>query len=525
MLSVAIVLATAAAALGLARWRGISAIPLLIAGGLVLNVTNALASDGGLRDLLLLGVTFLVFVVGAELDPRRVGDQRRAAVIIGLGQFVLLGAIGLGGMRLLGVDWLTAAYVALAITASSTLLGVTLLRQRQQFFEPVGRLVVGVLLVQDLLVILLLPALMRATDGAGPVLLALLGTLGLMGLAGVCAKWVAPWLILRLRLEQESLLLTILAMLFLFVGAAYWLKIPMVTGAFLAGLSLSRFPIRGLVRGQLTSLADFFLAVFFVALGALVTFPGPQELLAEGLVLLAILALAPPVVMLLARYAGSSTRSAIETGHMLAQCGEFGIVVALLGVQAGHIAPKTLSIIVMVSVVTMGLTPLLTSDWVTWRIMHILARLRRPPVSRHRDHVLFLGCGAHMAQLIRRLRAAGHEVLAVDDDALAVQRAKEAGAIAIRGDGADLRILRAAQARHARVIISTMRRIEDNQRLLQFASGPRVLVRVFSPTEAEIIRDLGGEPIVESEAVAERFFAWIDQTHQPTGAAAHTPPV
>lgn len=516
MLSVAIILGIAAAGLAVARWRGISAIPVLIVGGLVLNATGALAAGGELRDLLLLGVTFLVFVVGAELDPRRVGDQRRPALIIGLGQFLLLGAIGLGAVRLLGMDWLTAAYLALAITASSTLLGVTLLRQREQVFEPVGRLVVGVLLVQDLLVILLLPALMRASDGGGSVLLALLGTVGLMGLAVVCARWIAPWLILRLKLEQESLLLTVLALLFLFVGAAHWLKLPMVTGAFLAGVSLSRFPIRGLVRGQLTSLADFFLAVFFVALGALVTLPGPRELLAVGLVLLAVVALAPPVVMILARYTGASTRSAVETGHLLAQCGEFGIVVVLLGVQAGHISPKILSIVVMVCVVTMGLTPLLTHDVVTWRIMHGLAKLKRPTVSRHRDHVLFLGCGAHVPPLIRRLHAAGHEVVAVDEDALAVQHAEAGGAVAIRGDGADLRVLRAAQARHARVIVSTMRRIEDNQRLLQFVrgpQGPRVLVRVFSRLEAETIRSAGGEAIVEADALAETFFAWLDQTN------------
>ena len=511
MTSVAIILAAATVALGLARWLRMPAVPLLIAGGLTLNVIGAFPADNTVRDVLLLGLMFLVFVVGAELDPRRVSGQARAALSVGLTQFVLLGGVGLGVMRLAGFDWLTSLYVALAVTGSSTLLVVTLLRQREQFFEPFGRLVVGVLLVQDLLIILLLPTLAYATEGPRAVAMGVMGTLGLVVLAGVVSRWIAPWLVLTLKLEQENLLLTVLAILFLFVGIAHWFALPLVTGAFLAGLALSRFPLRGLVRGQVTSLADFFLAMFFVALGASVTFPGPRQLLVDGLLVAAIVVVAPPLAMLIARYIGMTTRTSIEAGHLLANCGEFGIVVALIGVQQGHVGENILAVIVLVSVATMALTPFLARDTVTWTLMHWLARLRRHPVGRYRNHVLVLGCSERMTDVVRRIVENGHTVVVVDDDALAVERARRAGAFALRGDGADLRMLRLSQAQHASLVISTMRRLQDSLRVLQHVSRPKVLVRVFSDAEAKRITPTGASVIVEADAGAAQFLAWFNQ--------------
>lgn len=519
MTTLTTILAAAALALGLARWRRLPAVPLLIVTGILLDGFGLLPAREVLGDILLLGLAFVVFFVGAELDPRRVGNHRRAALGVGLAQFLLLGIVGLVVTRLAGFDWITALYVALAITASSTLVVVTLLRQRQQFFEPFGRLVVGVLLVQDLLVVLLLPALARATDGVGAITQGVLGTLALVALAGACVRWISPWLLVRMKQDEESTLLIVLAILFMFVGLAHWLALPEVTGAFLAGVALSGFPVRGLVRGQVTSLADFFIALFFVALGGLVSFPGARQVLVESILLAGILLFAPPLVMLIGRRAGLTVRASIEGAHLLAQCGEFGVVVALVGVQQGHIGPNVLAIIVLVAVVTMMLTPLMASDAVTWPMQRLLMRWtsRRgeppAPAERRHGHIVLLGCGSHMRTVLQKLLARGHEVVVVDEDPDAVAYARRQGAVAIRGEGADYRMLRIARAREARVVVSTMRRMEDNIRLLRFAGGsePHVLVRVFSSDDGARLEVLGGIPIVESDAGAEAFLQWFDQ--------------
>ena len=524
MTIVAIILAAAAVALGLARWQRIPAIPLLIVTGVALNVTGALPAERTIRDVLLLGLTFLVFVVGAELDPSRVRGQVRAAIGVGMAQFLVLGAVGAGAMLLVGYEWLPALYVGLAVTASSTLLVVTLLRQREQFFEPLGHLLVGVLLVQDMLVILLLPALTYATEGAAAIGTGVVGTIGLVILAGIFGRWLMPLLLLRLKLEQENLLLAVLATLFLFVGVAHWLGLPLVTGAFLAGVSMSRFPIRGLVGGQVTSLSDFFLAVFFVALGASATLPGARQLAVEGVLLVGVLLMAPPLVIAMARYAGLTTRASIEAGHLLAQCGEFGLVVAILGVQHGHLGENVLAVIVLIAIITMSLTPFLTDDRVTWALMHRLARLRRFPAEKHQNHVLIIGCGTHVLSIVQRLVQSGQAVVVIDDDDVAVRGAEQAGAVALRGDGADYRRLRLGRAREARAIISTMRRIEDNARLLRFVNGDHVFIRVFSPADGARVKESGGVPLVEAEAALEHFLAWFDYAaaSQPNGGRTAT---
>ena len=518
MTTLMLILAAAAAGFGVATWRRISPPPMLLLAGVALNVSGLLDPGPMLQHAMMLGLTFLVFVVGSELDVTRVAEHVRAAVRVAVAQFIVLAAIGFGVARLLGFDWLASLYVGLAVTASSTLLIVWLLKQRQQLFEPFGRLVVGVLLVQDALVILLLPVLTHVTDGAAAIALQMLATLLLIGLTWICIRWIAPLMLLRMGLDEESMLVAVLALLFAFMGLASLMDVPAVVGAFLAGVAMSGFPVGGVVRGQLTSLADFFLAVFFVTLGAFVTIPNLRQLLLEGILLTSVLLLTPPLVMLIVRRAGLTTRSAVEGAHLLAQCGEFSLVIMLLGVDRGHVSESVLAAMMMLVVVSMTITPFLSTDAMTWRLMRWIPGPRPAAADQApREHVLFLGCGTNTRRMITRVLQVGQPVMVVDDDPGVVAELHHQGVPAIRGDGADYHILEAAGARQAKVIVSTMRRRHDYERLLAFAGGRNVLIRVFGPQEGEQIKRLGGTPIIESETAAEEFLGRLDQeTQTPT---------
>jgi Kef-type K+ transport system membrane component KefB len=512
MITLMLILAAAVAGFGLATWRRIAPPPLLLLAGIALNAFGLLDSGPMLQHVLMLGLTFLVFVVGSELDITRVGEHLGTAVRVALAQFSLLSVIGFGVARLLGFDSLTSLYIALSVTASSTLLIVWLLKRRQQLFEPFGRLVVGVLLIQDFLVVLLLPVLTHLNEGPLSIALQVVATLGLLLITGACMRWLAPLLLLRLGLDEESMLLVVLAMLFSFMGLAYLMDVPPVVGAFLAGVAMSGFPVGGVVRGQLTSLADFFLAVFFVTLGAFVTVPDLRQLLLEGILLAGVLMVTPPLVMLIVRRAGLTMRSAVEAAHLLAQCGEFSLVIMLLGRDRGHVSDSVLAAMMMLVVVTTTVTPFLSTDVMTWRLMRWVPGPRRQPVGpTPRDHVLFLGCGTNTRKILQRMMQAGHPVIAVDDDPGVVNQLQQQGISAIRGDGADYDLLEAVGAREAKAIVSTMRRRHDYERLLHYVSGPRVLIRVFDSQEGDRISALGGTPIVESETAAETFLAEIDQ--------------
>lgn len=511
------ILIAAAIGMGLAKWWRIPSIPMLVVGGLILKVSGLVDDEGILRDALMLGLAFLVFFAGTELTPERLGKHLKASVLIGLTQFFGVAGIGYMISILLGFDWKTATYIALAMSASSTLLVVTLLRQRQQFFEPFGRVVLGVLLVQDFLIIIAIGAIGGVEEGVVGVAHGLFATILLMGLAWICVKWVTPWLLLRLKLDEESLLLVILTILFAFIALAHWMGVNVVIGAFLAGVSLSAFPANGVARGQVASLGDFFLAIFFVSLGASLAWLQPTQMALEALLIAAVVLVTPILVATVARRAGMTSRASIESGLLLAQCSEFSLIIILIGVSNGDIQSEVLNMVVMITVVTMMLTPFISTDAMAWRLMRLRIRRRHHLGEERRDrpqgHVLLLGCGTHGYAHLKRLRNRHERVVVVDDDPATIERLQADGIEAILGDGADYIILRDAGARDAKAILSSMRRTNDNERLLRFVWESRVpvLTRTFGPDAAEQLAVLGAIPVIESEAATDATLAWFDQ--------------
>lgn len=512
MIELAMLLAAAAVGFGIARLLGLPAIPFLIFAGFGLSLTLHV-EPGYLQDSLVLGITFLVFVAGMELNPRRVRRQKTAAVAVGTVQFLVLGALGYAAARALSFDPQTSVYLALALTASSTLVVVRMLQLRRQLFESFGRLVIGVLLLQDLAVILLIPVVTRLPEGAASVAAGVGGTLFLVIVAYVLLRWVLPELLRRLSLDEELLLLAVLALLFSFLFASQQLGVPLVSGAFLAGFALSSFPVNGVVRGQLNSLSDFFTAIFFTALGASLGVPSVAEIGQALALALVVVLVTPPLVALIAERAGFSARPAIFSGLLLSQTSEFSLVVGLQGVMAAQIGASTFTVITLVTLMTMTATPFLANDRLAIGLMRFHPARRsgveadEPPEG----HVLLLGCGVSGMPLLETLVIGAHRVVAVDDDPQIVERVREAGVEALRGDAADVSLLRRAGADRARVVVSTVRRVEDNEHLLAMAGDVPVLVRVFNVEDADWIRARGGTPVLYSDAAAEGFLEWFDR--------------
>jgi Kef-type K+ transport system membrane component KefB len=518
MTGVALLLAAAALAYAVARATRMPPVPLLLVAGIALGGALPLEL---LENALILGVTFLLFVTGIELDPGASRSQARRILRVGLVQFAVLGVAGLGVALGLGIDRVGALFLALALTASSTFVIVRMLRQRRQMYEPFARLVIGVLLLQDILVILAIPVVTRAPDGIVAVAVGLLGIGALVALAWAVRRLVVPRLV-RLDRQDEPLLLAVLALLFAFLGAADLLGLPLVAGAFLAGVALSGFPASAIVRPQLTSIGDFFSAIFFTALGAAIGVPGLEEA-AHAVVLAGLVVfVTPPLVTWLAERSGLSARPAIEAGLLLAQTSELSLVIGLYGLIAGRIDEGLFTTIALVTLLTMLLTPILARDRVAWWFMHFhpLRGVRQiePPGG---GHVLVLGSGTTGLPLVETLFASGHEVVVVDDDPTTVARLCEAEIPVIRGDATDPAILEQARARHARLITSTIRRPEDNRRLLEHVTGVPVLVRVFEEEDAEWVRSMGGTPIVYSEAAADGLLRWFERRF---GSPASPPP-
>ena len=509
MHGVALLLVAAALAYALARAIRAPAIPLLLIAGIVLGrVARPEAHD--LETALVLGVSFLLFVVGLELDPRRIRRERMVALRVGVFQFLLLALIGFVAAILFGYGFVESSYLALALTASSTLVCVRLLQRRGEMYEPFGRLVLGVLLLQDVLVLLSIPLVTHVADGMIAVLtsLASIGLLGVLALA--VRRWIAP-LLLRITDDQELLLLTALSTLFAFIWVAGLLELPMVVGAFLSGVALSRFPIDGIIRADFAPIGDFFVAIFFTALGAIIGVPGVRDVTEALVFALLVVVVTPPLVTYLATRAGFSTKSSVATGLLLAQTSEISLVIGLAGMIEGVIEAETFTVIALVTLTTMLLTPLIANDRVASFVAHRLTRRRATEDEPPREHVLLLGTGATGMPLLEDLVLGGIDVVVVDDDPGVAARLAEAGVRTIIGDASDEAVVRRAGADQARAVVSTIRRPRDNEALLRVAQDRPVLVRVFDEGDAIWVRELGGIPVVYSLASADNLMDWFDE--------------
>ncbi|PXA05477.1 hypothetical protein DDZ13_01000 [Coraliomargarita sinensis] len=519
MTSFAILLLAAAIAFGLSKWARLPVIPLLMLSGVGLRM---LADAGGvevppdlLSEMVELGLAVLVFTAGAELSPRRMRGRTRPIMIVAISQFVLLGCAGVLTALALGYDLTVAFYLGCALSASSTLVVVRHLQTRRQMFEPYGRLVLGVLLLQDLFIILIMVALLKSPEGPVVSALSVMKAAGLGVLALGLHRWCVPWLTKRVKLDDEELMLGSLSMLFAFSGMAYLLELPFLVGALFAGFALSAFPMNGLVRGMLGSLSGFFLALFFISVGAFLVMP-TWTMVGHCLIFILVLILVTVVlVSIIAEAVGYSTRAAIETGVLLSQTSEFSLLLALIGVASGQIGPELFSMIALITVSTMTLTPFISRDQVAWSLMKLHPRYRRgeQDCEALSQHAVLLGYGRAGARLVKYFQANKIPMIVVDDDAAVIRRLIARGIPCIQGDGSDIRTLKQAHCRDARVVVCSMRRLRDAEEALLYLKGTqaKVLVRTFEPEEVAFVEEAGGYAVQTVRASTKIFLNWFEE--------------
>jgi CPA2 family monovalent cation:H+ antiporter-2 len=326
----------------------------------------------------------------------------------------------------------------------------------------------------------------------------------------VSQRHLIPQLVKRMKPDEESLLLWLVAVLFVFVGIAFYLDLPPIVGAFAGGFAFSAFPLNGLVRGQLSSLADFFQSVFFVALGALLGVPEAGHWWTALQFSAVVWLITPPMVAALAEWRGLSARSSIECGLLLAQTSEFSLLLGISGLALGQLSLEGFMILAMTTVITMTLTPFIGREEAAHALLPLHPFRRRYRSDRAPSgHVLILGFGSAGMWTVKPLRAQGHEVLVVDDDAVVCRELTRRGVPVIRGDGSDKEVLKRAGAAEAKLVVVSMRRVGDSLKVLEQVRGVPVVARVFEEDEAQRIRAAGGIPVMNSQAAAETFVEWF----------------
>ncbi|RJQ46729.1 MAG: sodium:proton exchanger [Gammaproteobacteria bacterium] len=432
-----------------------------------------------------IGVTLLLFVVGLKLDLRLVKNLGPVALATGIGQIVFTTLFGYLIALAFGMSHLTALYVAIALTFSSTIIIVKLLSDKREIDSLHGRIALGFLIVQDIAVVLAMVLLSAYHAGGGGGLAADAAAIAFkvaaaVALIALLMRHVFPRLLPLLAHSPELLLLFAIAWGTSLATAGEILGFSKEVGAFLAGFSLASTSYREAISTRLVSLRDFLLLFFFLDLGAKLDFSALGAGVMTAVVLsLFVLIGNPLIVMAIMGYMGYRKRTGFLAGLTVAQISEFSIIFIAMGISLGHIGQDALSLVTLVGLVTIALSTymILYSQRLYQAVSPWLGAFeRRKPFremkveSQAGAHgeadVIVYGMGRYGRRLAEQLRERGAGVLGVDFDPQTLTACSRRG-IAVRyGDAEDPVFPETLPLSQARWVVSTLPQIEINLALL-----------------------------------------------------------
>ena len=517
-----LLLASSVVAVGLLRALNLPAVPGYLLVGIAIGPhALALAPDSAdTYELAEFGVVFLMFSIGLEFSLPRLRSLRAIVLRVGLPQVLvtLAAVVALGvvvGARI-GVSMPGAFALGAALAMSSTAIVLKLLAERLELDTDQGRIVVGVLLLQDVVVVpllVILPALAeRHGDPMMELAWAAVRAAVLLALLLAGGQWLLRrWLTAVARRRSRELFT--LNLLLITLGLA-WLTsragLSPALGAFVAGMLISETEFRHQVEEDIKPFRDVLLGLFFVTIGMLLDV---RAVVAHfGWVLAALtvpVACKFALIMLLVRRHGATTGTAIKVAMPLATAGEFAFVILNQAGQLNLLSPMLMQIVLAAMVLSMLATPLLVqyshpialrwsgAEWMQQALQ--LHRIATRSIA-NQDHVVICGFGRSGQHLAQMLEEEGIGYVALDLDPDRVREAAAAGASVVYGDAARRETLAAAGVSRAAALVVSYNNVPSALRVIHFAHelNPRlpIIVRTQDDSALDKLLQAGATEVV-----------------------------
>ena len=435
-----------------------------------------------------IGVAVLLFLVGLKLDLQHVRHIGPVALATGLGQLTFTIVIGFALILLMGKDWLTALYVAVALTFSSTIIIIKLLSDKRELDALHGRIAVGFLIVQDVAVVLAMMVMsaLRAPGDEAAHWLEITGSIARrVAAAGllmfVLMRYLLPPVTRVMARSQELLLIFAIAWGTTLAAVGEWAGFSKEAGAFLAGFSLASTHFRDAISARLTGIRDFLLLFFFIDLGAKLDFSAlGGELWPAAVLSLFVLIGNPLIVMAIMGWMGYRRRTGFLAGLTVAQISEFSIIFVAMGISLGHVGGDALGLTTLVGIVTIALSSYMIlysyplyerlAPWLgvfERRRPHRELAVEQSPIERDRPDVLLFGMGRFGQRLAKHLKEAGIAVRGVEFDPEQVRHLRHLGMAVDFGDGQDADFVDALALDQVPWVVSTLPDLDSNRALLR----------------------------------------------------------
>lgn len=419
---------------------------------------NIVQSSEHIDLLAHLGISLLLFVVGLKLDLQLIRTTGAVAAMTGLGQVIFTSIIGFAICWGMGYSLIESTYISVALTFSSTIIIVKLLSDKGEADSLHGRVALGLLIVQDLVVVLVMIGLSAfgGAEGEDPNLMVAIGMMLLKGallLGGVAVfmRYLVDRLLNKLAHSQELMLLFAISLAVALSSFCDWLGFSKELGAFLAGIALASTQYREMISSRLKGLRDFMLLFFFIGLGSHIELSMLESQLEPAILLSLFVLIGNPIIMMVIMLRmGYRVRTSFVAGLTIAQISEFSLIMLALGLQLGHIDNEIMGLVTLVGLITIALSTYLImyANEIYDKVDPWLSKLeknndRMEPGSNipenalgHFDVILF-GLGRYGSNIARGLRQNGVSVLGVDFDPDLVRQWQRNGHPACYGDAND----------------------------------------------------------------------------------------
>lgn len=502
----------------------------IIAGLLLGPVFGILTNTHLINGLAEIGIAFLLFLVGIEIDLKKLKEVAKFSSVTATLITIFTAAAGFAIAYKLNFSNIESATLGFVFAFSSTMIVLKILTDRKELDTLHGRILITILLIQDIFAIIFLTILTSSSLNIINIILLIIKLILVILLVYFLSKTLIPKLLKFASESTELLFLISIAICFAFGILFDFAGMPIAIGAFAGGIAVSSSQYKFEILARIKPIRDFFAIIFFVSLGLLVTNNISGMWPTIIILTIFVIIIKPILIFLFASFSGYKNRTSFLTSVFLSQASEFSLIIAITGFNQGIFGEKILTITALVSIFSIIISSYLISynQIIYKKIKSVLKLFEKkstkeellhlPPEKDLYNHTILFGSdriGFEVAETLKKLE---RKFLVVDYNPGIIKKLRNKKISCIFGDATDSEIIDRINIDKAKMIISTIPNFEVNIMLLKktklIGKHPIIYLTATNLGEAIKLYKAGADYVIFPEMLGGSHVSHMIKTAQ-----------
>jgi Kef-type K+ transport system membrane component KefB/Trk K+ transport system NAD-binding subunit len=501
----------------------------ILAGPLFFNIIGAGTTEF-MQLFAHIGVAFLLFIVGLNLDLRVLKEVGWVSLSAGFVQVILTALLGYFLSIYLGFSNLTALYLGIVLSFSSTVVVIKILSDRREIDTLHGRISLGILIIQDFIAaiaLMMIPLIYNSHGTMSGILVQFSSVVLLVIVIFFFAHFILNKILNYIAVNHETLFLFGIAWALVLATIFFNLGFSLEIGALVAGMSIASSKYHLELGGKIKPLRDFFIVLFFVFFGSQLLGPLTKNLLITAVIFsLFVIILKPLIVMFVLRFFGYRKKTNFFVGISLAQISEFSLILVLLGLTLGHLNQEIISLIVLIALITIGFSSYTIHFSISlFNKMSFLLNIfegkkHKKEIKTNKESYDVILFGYHRIgyKLLNSIKDLKSSFAVVDFNPKVVLSLAKKGISTIYGDAGSKDFLRELPLNKAKIIISTIPDLETNmiikERLKELNHSAVFIATTEQPIHALDLYKVGVDYVILPHHLGGDFAAHMIKSFQ-----------